>query len=118
MTLSSLTQDEGQYVACSGCLIKVTSQLGACNGSNSGGRDQEGQGPKTAHANSSWDPISKIPITKKGCRVSEGVGPEFKPHYSKKKKKVISFHSMGICCPFQRKVLPKTLGIEKATAVA
>jgi hypothetical protein len=34
----------------------------------SGGRDQEGQGSKSAWADSSREPISKIPNTKKGCR--------------------------------------------------
>jgi hypothetical protein len=38
----------------------------AYNPSNSGGRDQEDRGLKPARANSSRDPISKIPITKKG----------------------------------------------------
>jgi hypothetical protein len=38
----------------------------ACNPSYSGGRDQEDHGSKLAKANSSWDPISKKPITKKG----------------------------------------------------
>jgi hypothetical protein len=38
----------------------------ACNLSYSGGRDQEDRGLKPAQANSSRDPISKKPITKKG----------------------------------------------------
>jgi hypothetical protein len=33
------------------------------------------------------DPISKIPNTKRGGRVAQGVDPEFKPQYCKKKKK-------------------------------
>jgi hypothetical protein len=37
----------------------------ACNPSYSGGRDQEDCSLKPAWANSSRDPISKIPITKK-----------------------------------------------------
>jgi hypothetical protein len=37
-----------------------------CNPSNSGGRDQKNHGLKPAQANSSQDPISKTPITKKG----------------------------------------------------
>jgi hypothetical protein len=37
--------------------------------------------------NSSWDPILKTPITQKGAGgVAQGVGPEFKPQYRKKKK--------------------------------
>jgi hypothetical protein len=38
----------------------------AYNPSDLGGRDQEDRGSKPARANSSQDPISKIPITKKG----------------------------------------------------
>jgi hypothetical protein len=37
-----------------------------CNSSYSGGRDQEDHSSKPAQANSSRDPISKKPITKKG----------------------------------------------------
>jgi hypothetical protein len=37
-----------------------------CNPSYSEGRDQEDQKSKPAQANSSYDPISKISITKKG----------------------------------------------------
>jgi hypothetical protein len=36
---------------------------------------------------SSQDPISKIPNTKRAGGVAQGVGPEFKLRYSKKKKK-------------------------------
>jgi hypothetical protein len=32
------------------------------------------------------DPISKIPNTKRAGGVAQGVGPEFKPQYRKKKK--------------------------------
>jgi hypothetical protein len=38
----------------------------ACNPSCSGGRDQEDCGSKPARANTSWDPISKNPITERG----------------------------------------------------
>jgi hypothetical protein len=40
-------------------------------------------------ANNLQDPISKIPNThnKKAGGVAQGVGPEFKPQYCKKKKK-------------------------------
>jgi hypothetical protein len=38
----------------------------ACNPTYPGGRDQEDHGLKPAWANSSWDPVSKIPNIKKG----------------------------------------------------
>jgi hypothetical protein len=54
-----------------------------CNPSYSGGSRFEASG-----ANSSLDPISKIANTKKRAGgVAQGVGPEFKPQYHKKKKK-------------------------------
>jgi hypothetical protein len=56
----------------------------ACNPSYSGGREQEDHGSKPTWANSLQDPILKI--TRKDCRVAQGVGPEFKPQYQKKKK--------------------------------
>jgi hypothetical protein len=37
-----------------------------CNSSYSEGRDQDNRGSKLAQADSSQDPISKIPITEKG----------------------------------------------------
>jgi hypothetical protein len=52
------------------------------NPSYSGGRDQKNHGSKSAQGNSSWDPTSKKPITKKSFwrgGVAQGVGPEFKP---------------------------------------
>jgi hypothetical protein len=59
-----------------------------CNPSNSGGRDQEDQGPKPAWANSLQAPISKKnPSQKRTGGVTQGIGPEFKPQYCKKKKK-------------------------------
>jgi hypothetical protein len=63
-----------------------------CNPSYSGGRDQEDRSSKPAQANSSRDPILKIPNTQKGGRggtewlKSQGEGPEFKSQYCKKKK--------------------------------
>jgi hypothetical protein len=61
----------------------------ACNPSYSGGRDQEDCSSKPAQANSSQDPISKIPNTKKWAGgVAHGVGSEFKTQYCKKKKKI------------------------------
>jgi hypothetical protein len=63
----------------------------ACNPSYSGGRDQEDCGLKPAWANSLHEPISKKPTTKKKKKraggVAEGVSPEFKPQYFKKKKR-------------------------------
>jgi hypothetical protein len=41
---------------------------------------------KLAQANSSQDPISKKPFTKKTGGVAQGVGPEFKSQYCKQKK--------------------------------
>jgi hypothetical protein len=58
----------------------------ACNPSYSEGRDQEDRGSKPAWANSSQDPISKILNTKRVGGVAQGVDPEFKPQYRKKKK--------------------------------
>jgi hypothetical protein len=43
------------------------------NPSYSGGRDQEDQGLKSAQANSSQDPISKIHNTKRAGRVAQVV---------------------------------------------
>jgi hypothetical protein len=58
----------------------------ACNLSYSGGSDQEDHGSKPAQANSSRDPISKTPITKRAVGVAQSEGPEFKPQYHKKIK--------------------------------
>jgi hypothetical protein len=58
-----------------------------CNPSYSGGRDQEDHILKPARANSSQDPISKIPSTKRAGGVAQGKGPKFKPQYCKKKKR-------------------------------
>jgi hypothetical protein len=60
----------------------------ACNPSYSGGRDQEAHGSKSAQANSLQN--AKL-FTKRAGGVAQGEGPEFKPQYSKKKKK------KGIC---------------------
>jgi hypothetical protein len=57
------------------------------NPSYSGGRDQEDCGSKPAHANSSWDHILKIPITKRASGVIQSEDPKFKPYGKKKKKK-------------------------------
>jgi hypothetical protein len=65
------------------------------NPSYSGGRDQEDLSSRPAQANSSRDPISKIPNTKKGCWRAQVVeclpskceALSSKPHTIKKKKK-------------------------------
>jgi hypothetical protein len=60
----------------------------ACNLSYSGGRDQEDHGSKAAGANSLRDPTSKkIHHKKRAGGVAQGIGPEFKPQYQKKKGK-------------------------------
>jgi hypothetical protein len=58
-----------------------------CNPSYSGGRDQEDHGSKPAQANSSQDPVLKIPNTKRAGGVAQGLGLEFKPHYYKIKQR-------------------------------
>jgi hypothetical protein len=47
--------------------------------------DQKHRGLNPAQANSSQDPISKNPSQKGAGGVAQGVGPEFKPWYHKKK---------------------------------
>jgi hypothetical protein len=54
--------------------------------SYSGGSDQEDHSLRLAWASNLWDSVSKKPFTNKGCGVAQGVGPEFKPQYHKKKK--------------------------------
>jgi hypothetical protein len=54
----------------------------------SGGRDQEDHGSKSTQANSLQDLISKTPSHKRAGGVAQDVGPEFKPQYCKKKKKI------------------------------
>jgi hypothetical protein len=59
-----------------------------CNPSYSGGRDQEDRGSKSSRANNSQDSTLKKTYHKKGLvEWAQGVGPEFKPKYCKKKKK-------------------------------
>jgi hypothetical protein len=59
----------------------------AWNPSDSGGRDQEDHSSKPAWANSSVRPYLKNTHHKKRAGgVAQSVGPEFKPHYCKKKK--------------------------------
>jgi hypothetical protein len=57
----------------------------AWNPRYSGGRDQEDHSLKPAQANSLWEPISKIPVTKRAGGMAHSEGPEFKPHYCQKK---------------------------------
>jgi hypothetical protein len=59
-----------------------------CNPSWSGGRDQEDCGSRPAWANNSPDPIL-INLTKSTGGVVQGVGPEFKPQYCKKKNVIL-----------------------------
>jgi hypothetical protein len=61
----------------------------ACNPSYLGGRDQEDFDSKPAQANSSRDPILKVPNPKRAGGVAQGESPEFKPQYHKKKKKIL-----------------------------
>jgi hypothetical protein len=66
--------------------------INTCNPSYSGGRCQEDHGSKPARANNSQDPISKNPshAKKRAGGVVDSEGPEFKPQYCKKKKKVVN----------------------------
>jgi hypothetical protein len=58
------------------------------NPSYSEGRDQENCGSKPAWANiSARSYLKKKPFKKRSAEVAQGVGPEFKPQYHKKKKK-------------------------------
>jgi hypothetical protein len=60
----------------------------ACNPSYSGGRDHEDYGLKPAQANSSVRPYLKKTLHKnRAGGLTQGIGPEFKPYYLKKKKK-------------------------------
>jgi hypothetical protein len=59
----------------------------SCNPSNSEGRDQEDHDLNPAWANSSRASISKKPFTKRADELAQGVNPEFKTQYHKKKKK-------------------------------
>jgi hypothetical protein len=68
---------------------KKLTQLGAvahaCQPSYSGGRDQENHALKPAQKNSSQDPTLKSTSQKSAGGVAQGIGPEFKPQYCKKK---------------------------------
>jgi predicted nucleotide-binding protein (sugar kinase/HSP70/actin superfamily) len=61
----------------------------ACYPSYSGGKDQEYDSSKPAQANSSARPYLKIPFKKRAGGKAQGVGPEFKLQYHKKKKEEI-----------------------------
>jgi hypothetical protein len=56
-----------------------------CNPNYLRDRDKKDRGLKPAQANSSGDLISSKPTTKKGGGMAQGVGPEFKSKYQKKK---------------------------------
>jgi hypothetical protein len=66
-----------------------------CNPTYLEGRDQEDRGSKSAPANSSRDPTSKTPSQKRAGGMVQGVGPQFKPQYCKKKKKKLKNNSGG-----------------------
>jgi hypothetical protein len=63
-----------------------------CNPRFSKSRNQEDWGSKPAQANSSQDPVSKKPNTKRAGGVAQGVGPEFKPSTTKNKKSLICLY--------------------------
>jgi hypothetical protein len=65
----------------------------AYNPSYSGGREQEDLSSKPAKANSPRPYLEKTHHIKRSGRVAQGVGPEFKPQYHKKKKKEKTFSS-------------------------
>jgi hypothetical protein len=63
----------------------------ACDPSYSEDRDQDARGLKPAQKNILQNPISKKPITKKENKrgaggVAPGIGPEFNPQHTHKKK--------------------------------
>jgi hypothetical protein len=85
-----------------------------CNPSCSGSRDQEDSGSKSVQANSSWDPISRNPSQKRAGGVAQGVGPEFKSQYHKKKKSTGCDYNAFID-PWQTTLIqnkPRSLGKE------
>jgi hypothetical protein len=68
-------------------LISWAQVVHACNASYSGGKDQERLWFKGQPGQIVCETlISKTPITKRTGGVAQGVGPEFKPQYHKKKK--------------------------------
>jgi hypothetical protein len=72
-----------------------------CNPSYSRGRDQEDQGLKPSQANSSKDPITKKPTTKKGWQSGSRCRPWDQTPVLQEKKKVfplngwITFHAVA-----------------------
>jgi hypothetical protein len=87
----------------------------ACNPGYSGGREQEDHGSKPAQANSSEDPISKIPVTKVEWLKVKTLSSS--PSTLKKKKKkhgrVVSGISFQFCnagCLLNVKLKPSLLG--------
>jgi hypothetical protein len=67
------------------------------NPSYTAGRDQEDCGLKPARANSSVRPYLKKPFTKRAGGVAQGIGPEFKPQYRKKKKLYVTLLCLLRC---------------------
>jgi hypothetical protein len=59
-----------------------------CNPSYSGGRDQEDHSLRPARTNSSWDPISRKPITKKDWQSGSRCRPCVQALVPPKKKKL------------------------------
>jgi hypothetical protein len=58
----------------------------ACNLSYSEGRDQEACHPKPAPGKTTRPSLKTIQHKKRASRVAQGLVPEFKPQYQKKKK--------------------------------
>jgi hypothetical protein len=71
----------------------------AYNLSYSGRRQQEAHSLKPAQGNCSRDPISKSPSQKRSGEVAQGVGPEFKPWYHKKRNCDVAHHEPFFAFP-------------------
>jgi hypothetical protein len=69
-----------------------------CNPSHSGGSDQENQDSKSAWEKFARPFLEKIHHKKRAGGVAQGVGPEFKPQYHKKKKKQPTSTHSNISC--------------------
>jgi hypothetical protein len=74
-----------------------------CNPSHSGGSDQENQDSKSAWEKFARPFLEKIHHKKRAGGVAQGVGPEFKPQYHKKKKN--NQHPLTVTYPVQVCVL-------------
>jgi hypothetical protein len=64
---------------------------------------QEDRGLKPARAKCSQDPILKNPSQKRAGGRAQGVGPEFKPQYHKRKKEQNSIGKVKWKCKFKGK---------------